>query len=130
MWASTRPGVTRRPSRSNGSPAGPAGDPTATMRPSAIDRSTGSTRSGRRQLRSTRSSTRGQYADFCSGESRPALQWQVGGYVRIMPSFTRRLRQEAPGWVRDGVVNAQQAEAVLARYPEEGAWFLRPISIL
>jgi len=46
-----------------------------------------------------------------------------------MPSFTRRLRQETPGWVRDGVVTAQQAEAILARYPESGRWFQRPIAI-
>jgi len=46
-----------------------------------------------------------------------------------MPSFTRRLRQETPGWVRDGVVTAQQAEAILARYPESGHWFRRPIAI-
>jgi uncharacterized membrane protein len=46
-----------------------------------------------------------------------------------MPSFTRRLRQETPGWVHDGVVSAQQAEAILARYPESGRWFQRPIAI-
>jgi uncharacterized membrane protein len=46
-----------------------------------------------------------------------------------MPSFTRRLRQETPNWVRDGVVTAPQAEAILARYPESGRWFQRPIAI-
>jgi uncharacterized membrane protein len=46
-----------------------------------------------------------------------------------MPSFTRRLRQETPGWIRDGVVTAQQADAILARYPESGHWFQRPIAI-
>jgi uncharacterized membrane protein len=46
-----------------------------------------------------------------------------------MPSFTRRLRQETPSWVRDGVVTAPQAEAILARYPESGRWFQRPIAI-
>jgi uncharacterized membrane protein len=46
-----------------------------------------------------------------------------------MPSFTRRLRQETPGWVRDGVVTAEQAEAILARYPKSGRWFQRPIAI-
>src|SRR5262249_54817911 len=48
---------------------------------------------------------------------------------RIMPSFTRRLRQETPGWVRHRGLTAQQAEAVLARYPESGHWFQRPIAI-
>jgi uncharacterized membrane protein len=46
-----------------------------------------------------------------------------------MPSFTRRLRQETPSWVREGVVTAQQAEAILARYPESGRWFQRPIVV-
>jgi uncharacterized membrane protein len=46
-----------------------------------------------------------------------------------MPSFTRRLRHETPDWVRDGVVTAQQAEAILARYPESGRWFQRPIAV-
>jgi len=47
----------------------------------------------------------------------------------MAPSFTRRLRQETPSWVRDGVVTAQQAETILARYPESGRWFQRPIVV-
>jgi uncharacterized membrane protein len=47
----------------------------------------------------------------------------------MAPSFTRRLRQETPSWVRDGVVTAQQAETILARYPEAGRWFQRPIVV-
>src|SRR5882672_8125076 len=47
----------------------------------------------------------------------------------MAPSFMRRLRQETPSWVSDGVVTAQQAETILARYPESGRWFQRPIVI-
>ena len=43
--------------------------------------------------------------------------------------FAHRLRDEAPRWVRDGLVTAQQAEAILARYPASAAWFSRPIAI-
>src|SRR5262245_61254851 len=129
MCASTRPGVTRHPSASIVARAGPADGPTAAMRPSAIARSTGSARSGRRQLRSTRSSTPGQYANFFSGESRLGARVTVRRARPIMPSFTRRRRQETPSWVSDGVVTAQQAEAILARYPESGRWFQRPIAI-
>jgi len=101
-------GVTRRPSTSSASRAVPAEGPTATMRPSAIARSAGSSRSGRRQLRSTRSSTRGQYADFFSGEKSRGARVASGGHVGSWPRAscdacgTRR-----QGWVRDGVVTAQ-----------------------
>jgi uncharacterized membrane protein len=44
-------------------------------------------------------------------------------------SFAHRLRDEAQRWVHDGVVSAQQAEAILARYPAVAAWFSRPIAI-
>ena len=47
----------------------------------------------------------------------------------MAPSFAHRLRDEAPRWVRDGVISAQQAEAILARYPASAAWFSRPIGI-
>src|SRR5262245_7085977 len=57
MCASTSPGVTRRPPTSTVSRAGSEAWPTATMRPPAIARSTGSARSGRRQARRTRSNT-------------------------------------------------------------------------
>src|SRR5436309_5380693 len=57
MCASTRPGVTSRPATSIVSRAGPLAGPMATMRASAIARSTGTSRSGRRQPRRTRSST-------------------------------------------------------------------------
>lgn len=46
-----------------------------------------------------------------------------------MPSFTRRLRQQTQGWIRDGVITEQQADAILARYPESGRWFQRPIAM-
>src|SRR4029450_1636608 len=149
MCASTRPGVTRHPPASSVSRAGPREDPRAAMRPPAIARSSGSARSGRRQLRRTRSSTPGQYADFFSGGRQPGWGGRAGGdstpcsspakvsRARVtgrrarpsMPSFTRRLRQETPGWVRDGVVTAQQAGAILGRYRGGGRWFQRPIAI-
>jgi uncharacterized membrane protein len=44
-------------------------------------------------------------------------------------SFARRLRLETPRWVRDGLVSAQQAEGILARYPLSASWFSRPIAI-
>jgi len=47
----------------------------------------------------------------------------------MAPSFAHRLRDEAPRWVRDGVISAQQATAILARYPASAAWFSRPIGI-
>jgi uncharacterized membrane protein len=47
----------------------------------------------------------------------------------MAPSFAHRLRDEAPRWVRGGVISAQQAEAILARYPASAAWFSRPIGI-
>ena len=47
----------------------------------------------------------------------------------MAPGFAHRLRDEAPRWVRDGLVSAQQAEAILARYPASAAWFSRPIAI-
>jgi uncharacterized membrane protein len=43
--------------------------------------------------------------------------------------FAHRLRDEAQRWVGDGLVTAQQAEAILARYPVSAAWFSRPIAI-
>jgi len=43
--------------------------------------------------------------------------------------FAHRLRDEAQRWVRDGLVSAQQAEAIVARYPASAAWFSRPIAI-
>jgi uncharacterized membrane protein len=47
----------------------------------------------------------------------------------MAPSFAHRLRDEAQHWVREGLVSAQQAEAILARYPASAAWFTRPIAI-
>jgi uncharacterized membrane protein len=47
----------------------------------------------------------------------------------MAPSFAHRLRDETPRWVRDGVISAEQAEAILARYPASAAWFSRPIGI-
>ena len=45
-------------------------------------------------------------------------------------SFARRLRAETERWVRDGLVSAPQAEAILARYRETSLpWFGRPIAI-
>lgn len=47
----------------------------------------------------------------------------------MAPSFAHRLRDEAQRWVHDGLVSAQQAEAILARYPAASSWFSRPIAI-
>jgi uncharacterized membrane protein len=46
-------------------------------------------------------------------------------------SFSHRLRQETQLWIRDGLVSAQQAEAIVARYrySERGPWYSRPIAI-
>jgi uncharacterized membrane protein len=46
-------------------------------------------------------------------------------------SFAQRLRQETTLWVRDGLVSAEQAEAIVARYrySERGPWYSRPIAI-
>jgi uncharacterized membrane protein len=44
-------------------------------------------------------------------------------------SFARRLREETAHWVRDGLVSAQQAEAIVARYSDSGPWYSRPITI-
>jgi uncharacterized membrane protein len=44
-------------------------------------------------------------------------------------SFGHRLRTETQRWVRDGVVSAEQAEAILARYRHTAPWFARPITI-
>jgi uncharacterized membrane protein len=44
-------------------------------------------------------------------------------------SFASRLRTETPRWVRDGLVSAQQAERILARYPATASWFSRPIAV-
>lgn len=46
-------------------------------------------------------------------------------------SFAGRLRHETEGWVRDGLVSAEQAEAIVARYrySESGPWYARPIAI-
>jgi uncharacterized membrane protein len=44
-------------------------------------------------------------------------------------SFGHRLRIETQRWVRDGLVSAEQAEAILARYRHTAPWFARPITI-
>jgi uncharacterized membrane protein len=44
-------------------------------------------------------------------------------------SFARRLREETAHWVHDGLVSAQQAEAIVARYSDSGPWYSRPIAI-
>jgi uncharacterized membrane protein len=46
-------------------------------------------------------------------------------------SFAQRLRQETTLWVRDGLVSAEQAEAIVARYrySDSGPWYSRPIAI-
>jgi len=44
-------------------------------------------------------------------------------------SFASRLRSETERWVRDGLVSAPQAEAILARYRDSVPWFSQPIAI-
>jgi uncharacterized membrane protein len=44
-------------------------------------------------------------------------------------SFGHRLRSETARWVRDGLISAEQAEAILARYRHSAPWFARPITI-
>ena len=43
--------------------------------------------------------------------------------------FARHLSVEIPSWVRDGLISAEQAERVLARYPVSPAWFTRPVAV-
>lgn len=43
--------------------------------------------------------------------------------------FAARLAVEAETWVRAGLVTAQQAAAIVARYPPSAAWFTRPVAL-
>jgi uncharacterized membrane protein len=43
--------------------------------------------------------------------------------------FATRLAAEVARWAREGLVSAQQAEAILARYPARSSWLSRPLTL-
>lgn len=43
--------------------------------------------------------------------------------------FARRLAAEVETWVRDGLVSAEQAARIVARYPPSAAWYARPAAL-
>ena len=47
----------------------------------------------------------------------------------MVDRFASRLVSEVQAWVRDGLITAQQASRILARYPASAAWFTRPIAL-
>ena len=43
--------------------------------------------------------------------------------------FASRLAAEVPGWIRDGLVSAEQGARLLARYPIDAGWLGRPAAL-
>ena len=43
--------------------------------------------------------------------------------------FATRLATEIQGWIRDGLVSAEQGARILARYPPDGGWLSRPAAL-
>lgn len=43
--------------------------------------------------------------------------------------FATRLATEIQGWIRDGLVSAEQGARILARYPPEAGWLSRPAAL-
>ena len=47
----------------------------------------------------------------------------------VADRFASRLAAEVPGWIRDGLVSAEQGARLLARYPIDAGWLGRPAAL-